>query len=143
MLRFHNGSTLLMVICFTGLLSCAALGVWRTTMYTAQAAHDQAIQAQLFRSTEGLLNLAIELGIENFDQLTNNGREISVGLPGWCAVGHNTYEGSLLFLATKEAVAIQVQLLDGVRKVYALRCTLVKKSSQSFAVQAWAIDMSS
>lgn len=140
MARLNQGSSLLMVICFTGAISLMVLGVWRATMFTFEACLARVAYAQVLKSTEGLLNGAIELGVENYEKLMQNTQEISLENPEWFAQQGVQYVGTMYFHAQKEYLLVRATIGNNGSVRCALRCHVVKNPQGGHRIMAWAID---
>ena len=140
MSKNNIGSSLLMVICFTGAVSLMALSVWRTTMYNLESALARTVYTQTLKSTEGLLNLAIEVGIENFEKFMKQSVSIQIELPVWYSLQGKTFGGAIAFTPQKEHLEISAALKRGDHVYCSLRCNITKDPSGGYNIWAWTID---
>ena len=143
MAKHTNGSSLLMVICFTGAVSLMVLGVWRNTMYTLEAALARMAYAQSLKSTEGLLNVAIEVGIENYEKLMKSTQETSIEMPAWFTGHGKAHTGIISLSAQKEHLMARATLKNTDTMRCALRCHITKEPEGGHRIWDWAIDTQS
>src|ERR1700722_13718357 len=105
------GTSLLMVLLVTSILSVVITSVWRTTTYTFDIAVQRARHESRFRATQGLLNYGIALCSENFDQLIQEDNEFTQ-LFDWPESNQLKFKGELLIPPDNESCIIHVLLLE-------------------------------
>ena len=140
MAKNNRGSSLLMVMFFSCIMSLMVLGVWRNTMHTLEASLAHVEYGQIISSTEGLLHCALELGVENYGTLMQRTQEVSLDFPAWFSQQGRSYKGKVYFNARKKHLEVRATLVYRGKIVCVMRCSLKNAPEGMYVIEAWAID---
>jgi hypothetical protein len=134
--NLNNGSSLLMVLCFISALSLLALNLWRNASYYFQSALERVEYAKLMQSAQGLMNVAVQVGIENYTTIMKSSEQISIEIPYW----FTSNSGVIFFTHQKNDLLVRIVLKNKQTLLCALRCNLIQEPENAFRVFGWTFD---
>lgn len=140
MVQHKAGSSLLMVLCFTGALSLMVVSILRNTLYGLEAALARVEYVKSLKSTEGLLNLAIEVGIENYKKIMERTQETTIEFPAWFSHHGLQYRGAIIFKPQKDLLLVSASLKDSDKTWRSIRCFISKEAQEKYKIRDWAIE---
>lgn len=134
-----DGSILVMTIIVTGVLSMLALGAWEHAMYLMEIATARAEYAQLQAASKGLMNLAIEVGVEHSEAIQKNSREYAFDIHDWFKKQETVYVGCVRIMPEKNSMLVRCWLEHSAIKKCAMQCVLVQKEDH-YQTREWSFE---
>lgn len=140
-MKTHNtGSSLLMVLFFTSALCLMMLGAWRNSLFAQEAAFARGAYAQAFTATQGLLNVAIEISIENYEKFLRNDQETSIEIPECATIQGTSHSGIIFFKGAQDHLIVRAQLKKKDSVLCALQCRFAHEPEGRYRISNWAIE---
>ena len=139
MVAHKNGSTLVLVIIITGTLSMLALGALQHATYLMETATARASYVQLHAASKGLMNLAIEIGIENFQTMQASSQPYTFDMCDWFIQQKKSYHGWITITAGNNGLILRCWLEANAIPQCIITCRLIKEKD-CYQTQEWNIE---
>jgi len=144
----RNGSALVIVMLLMTVIMVCIANTWHTTFYATDIARKRQCCEQRLRATEGLINYAVALCKDNWQELvTQKAQEGTLSTVQWPCGDGQLYAGTVTIkLNNKSEALLKAQLIDHGTVICTLGCVVRSREDEqgvaALSVEGWHFEAS-
>jgi len=141
----RSGSTLIVVLLIMSALTIGMTNIWFSAVFARAIVYKHALSEQRYYATQALIAYGITLIKTHADSIREqqaiDGRPFEIIHTPWPTLDA-PYSGKLVITARADEYVLHAHLLDAGTIVSQLRCTLIKKESDTmirYLIRDWSV----